>query len=158
MTKKMLEQSGKTIPLQQMVTFRLARLHAKTNAQSTRILNKSAGITLSQWRIMVLIESHGKTSPKEFVKHTKFDKGLVSRTIKGMIKNGLLYAESSDSDQRSHSVDMTEKGLALFERARPYMRERQVRLLDCLNKDERNALFESFDKLEVAIDSLDELL
>ncbi len=157
MTENMPEQTAENIPLQQMVMFRLARLHAKVNAQSTKILNKSAGLSLSQWRIMVLIETHGKITPTKFVRLTKFDKGLVSRTIKGMIKSGLLHSESSKSDQRSHLVDMTEKGRALFEKARPHMRQRQSRLLECMTLAERQALFQSFDKLELAIDDLESL-
>ncbi len=157
MTENILERVGEDIPLQQMVTFRLSRLHAKLNAQSARILNKSAGLSLSQWRIMVLIETHGKITPTKFVRLTKFDKGLVSRTIKGMIKSGLLHSESSESDQRSHLVDMTENGLAVFEKARPHMRKRQSRLLDCLTTSERNALFQAFDNLELAIDDLESL-
>ncbi|MCP5074153.1 MAG: MarR family transcriptional regulator [Rhodobacteraceae bacterium] len=158
MAEKMLEEAGVEIPLPQMVTFRLSRLHAKVNAQSTRILNKSAGLSLSQWRIMVMIETHGKITPSEFVRLTKFDKGLVSRTVKGMITEGLLQTESSESDQRSHLLNMTAKGLELFETARPYMRVRQARLRDCLTEKERRILFQAFDKLEQATDDLDELL
>ncbi len=157
MVEKMVEQAGEDTPLQQMMTFRLSRLHAKLNAQSARILNKSAGLSLSQWRIMVLIETHGKITPTKFVRLTKFDKGLVSRTIKGMIKEGLLQSESSESDQRSHLVDMTEKGLAVFEKARPHMRKRQSRLLNCLTVAERKVLFQAFDKLELVTDDLESL-
>ncbi len=155
--EKVIEQGGGDIPLQQMVTFRLSRVHAKLNAQSARILSKSAGLSLSQWRIMVMIETHGKITPTTFVQLTKFDKGLVSRTIKGMIKLGLLRSESSETDQRSHLIDMTGKGLAVFEKARPYMRKRQSCLLDCLTFAEREALFQTFDKLELAIDDLGSL-
>ncbi len=158
MAEKMLEQAGEEIPLQKMVTFRLSRLHAKINAQSTRILNKSAGISLSQWRVMVMIETHGKITPSEFARLTKFDKGMVSRTVKGMIKEGLLQSESSESDKRSHLIDLTAKGLALFEKARPHMRKRQSILRECLTKTERKVLFDFFDRLELATDELDAIL
>ncbi len=158
MVEKMLEQAGEYIPLQQMVTFRLSRIHAKLNTQSTRILNKSAGLSLSQWRVMVMLETHGKITPGEFVRLTKFDKGLVSRTIKGMIKEGLLRSESSELDQRSHLVEMTEKGLAVFQKARPHMRLRQAHLIDSLAPAERKVLFTAFDKLELAMEDLESLL
>lgn len=158
MTQNPLKDVLTEIPMQQMVTFRLSRLHARMNAQSARILKKSAGISLSQWRIMVVIEYLGKITPSEFVRQTEIDKGLVSRTIKGMIKEGLLRSESSDSDHRSHLIDMTPKGAALFEKARPLMRRRQAHLLDSLSAAERKALYTAFDKLELAMDTMEPLL
>lgn len=158
MAQNTLKEVLTEIPMQQMVTFRLSRLHARMNAQSARILKKSAGISLSQWRIMVMIEYLGKITPSEFVRQTEIDKGLVSRTIKGMIKEGLLCSESSDSDHRSHLIDMTPKGAALFEKARPSMRQRQALLLDSLSAAERKSLYTTFDKLELAMDTMEPLL
>ncbi|SLN30439.1 putative HTH-type transcriptional regulator [Falsiruegeria litorea R37] len=139
------------IPLQQMVTFRLSRIHAKLNAQAARILKESSGISLSQWRIFVMIENHGKITPAQIVKRTDFDKGQVSRTVKGMLKDGLIAVEGSESDQRSHTLDFTDKGFALFQKARPAMRSRQNVLLGSLTATERQAMFTAMDKLEMAI-------
>ncbi len=158
MAEKTIEQVEYVIPLPQMVTFRISRLHSKLNAQSARILNRSAGLSLSQWRVMVMLETHGKITPTEFVRLTKFDKSLVSRTIKGMIKQGLLRTRTSKLDQRSHLVEMTDKGLALFEKARPHMRLRQAHLIDSLAPAERKVLFTAFDKLELAMEDLESLL
>lgn len=157
MAEEALKQVTTELPMQQMVTFRLSRLHAKLNAQAVRILKESAGISLSQWRIMVMIESFGKITPAEFVRRTGFDKGLISRTVKRMIEEGLLSSDLSETDQRSHMIDITEKGTALFEKARPHMRHRQVHLLNSLTESERKELFTAFDKLELAMDELEPL-
>lgn len=155
MAEQALKQVTKELPMQQMVTFRLARLHVKLNAQAARILKESAGISLSQWRVMVVIESHGKITPAEYARRTGFDKGLISRTVKRMIKEGLLSSDLSALDHRSHTIDITEKGSALFEKARPHMRHRQSQLLDALTVTERKILFTAFDKLELAMDNLE---
>ncbi|MBL4767712.1 MAG: MarR family transcriptional regulator [Rhodobacteraceae bacterium] len=157
MAEQTLKQVKAEMPMQQMVTFRLSRLHAKLNAQAVRILKETAGISLSQWRIMVMIETFGKITPAEFVRRTGFDKGLISRTVKRMIKEGLLSSDLSKSDQRSHMIDITEKGTALFEKARPHMRHRQAHLLNSLTVSERKVLFTAFDKLELAMDDLEPL-
>lgn len=143
------------IPLQQMVTFRLSRIHAKLNAQAARILKETAGISLSQWRIFVMIENHGKLTPAQIVKRTDFDKGQVSRTVKGMLKEGLIAVEGSESDQRSHTLEFTDKGFAVFQQARPAMRARQNALLGSLTATERQVMFTAMDKLELAMEQIE---
>ena len=144
--------------LPKLLTFRLSRLQARANAQAARLLKSSAGISLSEWRIFVMIETNRKITPAEIVRLTNFDKGLVSRTIKGMENMGLLTVELSKNDHRSHLIDFTPEGLSIFERARPVMRKRQDMLRDSLEPDELEQLFHAFDKLDAALDEMEEWL
>ena len=143
------------IDLQKMVTFRLSRLHARLTAQATKILKESAGISLMQWRVFVMLESHGTITPAEIVRHTDLDKSQLSRAVKSMVERGLITSETSESDQRAHSLAFTELGLEVFERARPHMRARQSRLLNALSKTEKDALFRAFQKLDSVVDDLE---
>lgn len=144
--------------LPKLMTFRLSRLQARANAQAARILKKTAGISLSEWRIFVMIETDGKITPAKIVKLTGFDKGLVSRTIKGMQKKDLVSVENSEKDHRSHIIDFTPQGFAIFEKARPAMRRRQEMFRDCLTPQELDQLFMAFDKLDVALDEVEQRL
>ncbi|MEP0942141.1 MAG: MarR family transcriptional regulator [Rhizobiaceae bacterium] len=144
--------------LPKLMTFRLSRLQARANAQAARILMKHAGISLSEWRIFVIIETNGKIAPAEIVRLTQFDKGLVSRTIKKLHENGMVRIENSESDHRSHLIDFTPQGFALFERARPIMRRRQKLFRDALEPEELEVLFRAFDKLDLALDDMEDKL
>lgn len=144
--------------LPKLMTFRLARLQARVNAQAARILKKHVDISLSEWRIFVMIESHGKITPAKIIRLTKFDKGLISRTIKRMQENGLVCFELNESDQRSHQIDFTPKGRAVFEQARPAMRKRQEMFRETLDTIELEILFRAFDKLDVALDEMEKKL
>lgn len=144
--------------LPKLMTFRLSRLQARANAQAARILKRYADISLSEWRIFVMIETNGKITPSQIVRLTQFDKGLVSRTIKRMHQNGLVRVENRESDQRSHLIDFTPDGLALFKRARPAMRQRQELLLEALDAEEHEILFRAFDKLDDALRQMEDEL
>ncbi len=141
--------------LNQLVTYRLARLQARANAQAAKILKKHAGISLSEWRIFVMIETNGQITPAQIVRLTQFDKGLVSRTIKKMHQKGLVRIEDTGSDKRSHVLDFTPDGLSLFQKARPAMRRRQEMLISALEPDEFTALFRSFDKLDDVLNHME---
>ena len=51
------------VPLRRMLTYRLARLNAQLNAQAARILRESSGLSQTQWRVLVMIDSLGPLSP-----------------------------------------------------------------------------------------------
>lgn len=144
--------------LPKLMTFRLARLQARVNAQAARILNKYVDISLSEWRIFVMIDTHGKITPAQIVRLTKFDKGLISRTIKRMHEKELVWFETNESDQRSHQIDFTPEGRAVFEQARPAMRKRQEMFRKTLGSDELEILFRAFDKLDIALDEMEKKL
>jgi DNA-binding MarR family transcriptional regulator len=143
------------IPLTEMVTYRLSRLNAQLNAQAARILKETAGLSLAQWRVLVVLDTNGKVPPSEIVRSTAVDKGQLSRTLKGMTSEGLIASEASESDSRSHLLSMTAKGRELFETARPAMRERQLCLLESLGGEERDVLFTALDKIGAAARELE---
>ena len=156
MTKDTPDEATWRIQMRQMVTFRVGRLHARMTAQGAKLLKKTAGISVMQWRVFVMLESHGKITPAEIVRLTDLDKGQLSRTIKTMVAEGLLKSERSESDQRAHTIEFTEEGLALFQQARPLMRQRQFHLINSLTDEEHDALFKALGKLDLAMDELEE--
>ncbi len=141
--------------LNDMITYRLSRLQAKLNAQATRILKENGGLTLTQWRILVVLDLRGEVTLARMVRETKFDKGLLSRTIKTMIQKGLVTSKISESDQRQNLLTMTDKGYAKFEKALPLMRGRQRELLHSFSEQQRADLYAALDRIENAARDMD---
>ena len=143
------------IPLRDMLTYRLSRLNAKMNAQATRILKESSGLTQAHWRVLVMIDALGSVTPAQIVRTSLMDKGQLSRTIKDMVARGLIRLKDSESDNRSHLLSITERGRTLFERARPAMQARHLRLSEDLDAADRAAFHRVLDKLEDAVEGLE---
>ncbi|MFK7754739.1 MAG: MarR family winged helix-turn-helix transcriptional regulator [Sedimentitalea sp.] len=144
-------------PLRERVSFRVSRLHARLNAQAARILARTAQISLSQWRVMVMIERAGEISASDIVRQTKFDKALVSRTIKSLVKQELVEVGVSQQDQRTHLIRFTKVGLQRFEQAWPHMLARQNTLIASLDDAEIAQFFATLSKIEAAIDGQGEV-
>ena len=136
--------------LQSRVTFRLAHLQARLNAQASRLLREKAGLTLMQWRVMSVIARNGSTTHGALVRVTVFDKGLLSRTVQNLTEAGLVAAERDKNDLRSVQLTLTEEGRRRFAAAMPHMRRRHDQLLEGLAPSERAALFTILDKLDEA--------
>ncbi|MEM6275608.1 MAG: MarR family transcriptional regulator [Pseudomonadota bacterium] len=143
-------------PLDRRVSYRISRLHGRLNAQAARILSATAGISLSQWRILVMIDAETEISASEIVRLTKIDKAMVSRAIKSLSEAGLVKVVVSKTDQRLHKVRMTDSGRERFMHALPRMLERQKGLVNELDEAEADAFFTILCKLEDAITAMEE--
>ncbi|MCR9157870.1 MAG: MarR family winged helix-turn-helix transcriptional regulator [Rhodobacteraceae bacterium] len=148
--KPKLELSVQDTPLHQFLTYRLSRVQAKLNAQANALLQRSAGLTLSKWRILALIGAAGQTRLSELARMAALDKGLLSRNLKIMVDEGLVKSKQDDIDHRVQHLSLTNVGQTLFEETLPKMRARQSKLRGSLNGQELETLFSALDKLEIA--------
>ncbi len=151
------ELDGGLRQLNQFLTYRVSRLHAKLNAQASRILNKSVGITLNQWRMIAFIGGAGKLTASELIAATAMDKGLVSRNVKSLIASGLVISSPSERDNRVQVLSLTPRGKHVFEVALPRMQRRQDDLQLALSADEIATFRSVVDKLERAAEKMDEI-
>lgn len=149
-----MESASKTgtydMPLRQMLTYRVTRVHALMSAQAQRILKENGDLSLSQWRVLVLIDYLGPTNPAHIAREILMDKGQLSRVLKIMSEKGVIRVDASESDHRAHLVSLTHEGRALFERARPAMRQRQAAFTKSLTEQEHDVFLRALEKLEKA--------
>ncbi|MEM6596532.1 MAG: MarR family winged helix-turn-helix transcriptional regulator, partial [Pseudomonadota bacterium] len=115
------------------LSYRISRLHARLNAQAARILQDKAGISLSQWRTLVMVDSFEEISASEIVKETKMDKGMISRAIKTLSELGYIRVDVSENDHRKHRIRLTKAGRECFDLAWPHMMERQQGIISQLS-------------------------
>lgn len=138
------------LPLQQYLTYRLARVQAKLNAQGARLLQEAVGLTLAQWRVVALVGAAGTTRLSELARKAALDKGLLSRNVKALIARGLIVAQQDEVDHRVQHLTLTPEGKKVFERALPITRKRQEWLREDLSEEEIRLFRKVLDKLEIA--------
>lgn len=131
------------------VTYRVSQVHPKLNAQAAYLLRKHAGLSLLQWRIIALLKTFGPRVPSvEIVSQANMDKGLFSRTLKGLVSDGFVTANVDDHDHRRQLLSLNDKGHGVYDRVITTMRKRQAYLLHNFTEAEKAALFSALDKLE----------
>jgi DNA-binding MarR family transcriptional regulator len=134
----------------QFMTYRLARVQAKLNAQATRILRDHAGLTLTQWRLLALLGGAGQATAAQLSRHAAMDKGLISRNIRALTEEGLVQVNSDPADHRAQVLTLSPRGVSLFEHTLPRMRARQDALRAYLDANEEAVLNRALEKLERA--------
>ncbi|MEM9319975.1 MAG: MarR family winged helix-turn-helix transcriptional regulator [Pseudomonadota bacterium] len=148
------ETERDALQLQDFLTFRLAKVQARLNAQAIRILKDTAGISLSQWRVIAVVGAGGENTvlAADIKRVMGYDKGLFSRTLHRLIEQGFVTSQTDTGDQRRQALALTETGKALFDRTLPIMQARQHSLRSALEQDELDALCSGLEKLEAEVD------
>ncbi len=140
-------------PFDRNLTYRFARVQAKLNAQASRLLMREAGISLTQWRMLLTIGSLKGGRLSDIVRESTLDKGQVSRTLKKMVADGLVNRQAIEGDQRASGLSLTKKGQSLLDRVLPLMTRRRDHLTASLTATELDAVFRILGKLETSAEA-----
>ncbi len=128
-------------------------MQAKLNAQASRLLTREAGISLTQWRMLLIIGSLKNARLSDIVRESALDKGQVSRTLKKMVADALVNREAIENDQRASGLTLTDKGQSLLTRILPLMTKRREHLTGSLAAIELDVLFDALDKLDISAEA-----
>lgn len=143
-----LSETG-SLPVDQFVTFRVNQLSSAFERQWTRSMRDEAGVSLSEWRIMAMLQSGPHTFAR-LVDLTEINKALVHRSTRSLSTLGLVDITDTPSDARSTTLSLTSKGRRLLNKIRPLAIARQKHFLSALSAQERQTLYRALDKLRTA--------
>lgn len=136
--------------LTQLLSYRVVRLHHALNAQTVAVLERVAGISLAQWRVLVMVGSGTATTARDISRMSIVDPAMISRTTHALEEAGMLQTHRPESDRRVLELSLTPKGRDIYDRTLPHMQARQDVLMNHLDPGERDAVFRILEKLEVA--------
>ncbi|MGB8942502.1 MAG: MarR family transcriptional regulator [Streptomyces sp.] len=83
---------------------------------------KDLGLTYPQYLVMLVLWEHGPQPVKAIGERLRLDSGTLSPLLKRLEAAGLVRRERSATDERSVTVQLTEAGDELRERALPVPR------------------------------------
>lgn len=148
MMKKNSTNIQKEVDLNRTLTFRLARLQSRLNAQAQYILAKNAPISLSEWRCLITLVSLPIDTQQAISHYTNLDKGQISRGIKKLANSGFVSITNAGHDSRRKIVTVTDEGMAVYQQIAPIMQQRQAIITDEFSTNELEQLHHFLDLLE----------
>lgn len=131
---------GQTLDLDRYVPALITFVANNLSRSATAFYQKHYGVNVTEWRILSLLAIEPGIPAARICHVIGFDKGPVSRTLALMQGRGLVAIKTDPKDGRSHSISLTTKGRATHDRVIVVALERERRLLDCLDTDERETL------------------
>jgi DNA-binding MarR family transcriptional regulator len=141
---------SKTLNLDQFLPYRLS---IASNALSERIAADyqcKFGLKIPEWRLMAVLGEGKPLTQRELVAATLMDKVTVNRAAKALADRQLIARQAHEADGRSHHLDLTETGRALYDAIVPAALATEERLESHISAAERTALMAILAKLTTA--------
>lgn len=144
-------QADGRLAVERFVTFQVNQLSTAFERQWTRVMRDRAGVNLSQWRILAMLDA-GPMVFSRLVDSIGIDKALMSRSTRGLQAKNLIEVGPTPDDARSLTLGLTPKGRRLLTRMMPVAHQRQRHLLSSLTADERRCFYRAVEKLRASAD------
>lgn len=139
--------------VEELLNFRLARLHASSGAMVLRLCEGRYGITRREWRLIAILAVRGALSPSSLAEHAHIDRARASRVITHLLDKKLIQRHPVPGDHRRAMVELTPAGHRLYRELFPQSAALSARLLRSLTAKQRRDLDQILHRLtEVADD------
>lgn len=110
------------------------------------------GYSLTEARVILEIGFMRECIANDLVERLKIDRSYMSRIIAKLSKDELLIKESSPSDSRVSLIQLTPKGMALFQQLNEKSDEQIAELLQGLSQKEINEIHASMQLIQNKLD------
>lgn len=140
--------------LHSLISLKLNVLQAKISRQVGQAVQKLANLRLPEWRILALVARSGPMSQADIRIRIGMDKGQISRTVKAMLANHLLVADTSSGQSRNVLLSISEIGREKHDHVHKMMEARNEQLMAGLNNDEQAVLYRALATIESMVDTL----
>lgn len=131
---------------------RLLAAATASRGQAQRLLQSSAGLSITEWRILWDLNEAAPLSVQDMASIQRTDHSLISRALPAMRDKGLVKMAPNSGDKRQSLVEMTALGARSFASAAPVMAGRRKRLANTFTADELTQFFQLLDRFETYLD------
>lgn len=132
--------------LETFLPYRLSILSQSISGLVAREYESKFGLTMNQWRCLVIIHAHQPVTAKDIAPLTLLDKMAISRAIKVLGKRSLIKT-SIGKDARSKTLNLTNTGKKIYEEVIPIAQKYEYLLLNSLTSKQQDALKAIINKL-----------
>ena len=131
------DSPGDTSPF--ALGFLLRRAHWHAAAVMSEAL-RPLGIELRHFAVLIVLVNRGPTEQRDLVEATGSDKAGIMRVVDDLDRKGVAVRNSVPGDRRVRGVEITPKGLELFDAAHMAAQPLAERLVSVLGPGEAGQL------------------
>ena len=119
------------------------QLSVTSNAVSSVIASRYRtrfGLKVPEWRVMAVLGNQEGATQRELTEATLMDKVAVNRAWKVMEERGLIQGQPNARDGRSHLLELTEEGRAVYGDVMPLALKSESEVFAGLDPHEQDQL------------------
>lgn len=142
--------SGANLNLAEFVPYRLSVASNIVSGLIAREYQNRFGLKIPEWRVMAVLGEGAPMTQRDLVHASRMDKVTVNRAAKTLVERELLARTPSQDDGRSHHLELSATGRALYNDIAPAALAIESKILAALDTGERETLLALLDKLQHA--------
>jgi DNA-binding MarR family transcriptional regulator len=112
-----------------------------------RMYSETFGISVVDWRIIAILGTHSPLSAKSLAELTGMDPVGVSRAIDQLTNRKLVLRRTDSADRRRIALNLSSKGLEIYNQVVPYLYASETALVSELSADDASTLRRIMDRL-----------
>lgn len=86
------------------------RLHRRLRQVFSELLQREGGLSLPEWRVLVVLNNGGWMAQKDIVPETVMEQAQVSKALAKLERNGLVHVTAGESDRRVRRFALSPEG------------------------------------------------
>ena len=108
------DAAPRLLPLDDSLLFKLVRIVNLAARPFNEYVGRNHSITLTEWRVMIVLASRPGCAAQEVALHTGLDKMSVSRALAGLGRDGRIARRADPDDKRRDLCFLTAAGEQLY--------------------------------------------
>ena len=124
----------------------IARVSSLYTQRMEKVLKRS-GVTMTAWRILMVLREHRSLSISKLSLHCSFNLSTVTKTVYSMQKKSLVLVRQSEADGRVSKVTLVKKGRTLIKQLIADTSEIIDALMEGMTEEEVLKINEVFQKI-----------
>ena len=145
-------------PIPRLTDFLPYLMAITSNAVSSRIADEYRlrfGLRIPEWRVMAVLGDGGSMTQREMVNASVMDKVAINRACKVLEERGLVARSPNQRDGRSHHLELTPEGRALYAQVMPMTYEMFEKIFTRIEPKEQEALKTLLSRIRDGVQAID---
>jgi DNA-binding MarR family transcriptional regulator len=134
--------------------YRLSMASNKVSSLIAKAYETRFGLSVPQWRILVILSEGTSLSQKGLIERTAMDKVTISRAVAALVTRGLLMRNESEGDRRISALCLSKAGKEIVSDVAPIALKFEASLIEAIGPQKAQELDDMLRKLEACADAL----
>lgn len=133
--------------------YRLAVLSERVSRRLSEAYEKTHGLSVAEWRVMVHLDRRGHVSVREIRDWVNMDKPRVSRAVARLERAGLVRKDRHSQDARLVSISLTARGQSVLGDVLPRVLEIENQVLDGVGEEDLKVFYRVMERIHSGLDN-----
>jgi DNA-binding MarR family transcriptional regulator len=141
--------------LEHAVPYKLYKLAIRGSRAKSAYIQREVGLSIDEWKILLLIGSFWPLSTKEVAERSTLDKVRVSRTTDRLVRRGFVRTQRDRGDRRKVELTLTRLGKTKYRGVVTCLTAWDTAFVDALDGRSLTLLVGFLETLDRRIDELE---